>query len=270
MREEAVQARPDEPEPDAPSHTAWRLILDGDHSAAWNMAVDEAIMDAVIAGVAPPTLRLYRFEEAAITAGRFQDVERTVNLSVCRDLEIPIVRRPTGGRGILHGGDQTVSIVVPSANLGSAGRSVAGSYVTLAHGFALGCARLRVKVAPARYERRSGRGGDCFAVRSQADLLTQSGDKLLGSAQRRREGVILQQSSLRHRGMEVTAAQVFHGPAAPEAYPLAGVEKEVLMQALVFGFEEALGLKLNPGSLTGWEEERACVIQGELMRLINE
>jgi len=224
------------------------------------MAVDEAILDAAIAAIAPPTLRLYRWDKAAISVGRFQSVERGVNVEACRELDVSIVRRPTGGRGILHGEDQTVSVVVPIARLGSAGRRVVESYRVLLEGFVRGLARLGVATGVGVCERRSGRGGDCFAARSQADLLTLDGEKLVGSAQCRREGIIMQQSSLRHRPPGIRAEQVFLGTVSEGRYPLKEVGEEELEAALIAGFQEAFGGQWTPGSLTAWEEERAAAL----------
>jgi lipoate-protein ligase A len=236
----------------------FRLLEEGAASAAWNMAEDAAILEAVIRGDALPTLRLYGWSETAVTVGRFQDVEKTVNLAYCAERRIPVVRRPTGGRGILHGGDITVSLILPESLLGEAGRSVASSYQLLSTCFERALARLGVAVAAGDCERAPAAGGDCFAWQSRADMVAEEGGKLVGSAQRRSDGVILQQSSLRWRPLDVTVAEVFHGVAAPERYPLAALPRESVVDALCRGFREAFGWSLNPGSLTEGEGLRAA------------
>jgi lipoate-protein ligase A len=241
----------------------WRLLCDDEGSPTWNMAVDEAIMDAAAEKLVPPTLRLYRWERLCVSAGRFQGVDKTVNLEACRQLRIPIVRRPTGGRGILHGGDQTISITVPIGLLGSAGRSVIETYRFLSRGFITALTRLDRELSLGKCKRPTGQSGDCFAVRSQADLVTSEGVKVVGSAQCRRGGVVLQQSSLRHLPNGVESAQVFLGPASGEDYPLQDVGEEDLRQALLEGFEVALDMSLQPSSLTAWEIERAGVLMGK-------
>jgi lipoate-protein ligase A len=115
---------------------AWRLLVDRESPGDWNMAVDEAILDAVAARMVPPTIRLYRWDGAAVSLGRFQNRERDFDEELSRKLGIGFVRRPTGGRGILHGHDQTVSIIVPIHILGETGRRIIESYVYLARGFA--------------------------------------------------------------------------------------------------------------------------------------
>src|SRR5258706_8848945 len=109
----------------------WRWIDSGEGGASWNMAIDEAILDAVIEGISPPTIRLYRWDTAAVSIGRFQEPARGIDLDACMRLNIPIVRRMTGGRGVLHGSDQTISIAVPAVLFGETGRTGVGTHRTL-------------------------------------------------------------------------------------------------------------------------------------------
>jgi len=238
----------------------WRLILDDECEPYWNMAADSAILDAVIQGAVPPTIRFYRWDSPAVTVGRFQDVNRGIDVAQCQERGIPIVRRPTGGRGILHGGDQTVSIVVPESVLGSAAISVAASYRTLSEGFIAGLRLLGLRVELGACEPVAGSAGDCFATRSRADVIVAyDGSKLIGSAQRRKLGVILQQSSLRHFPAPMSATEVFLGPTSESSYPLAAVSTLELRDALSGGFREALGIQLATAPMSGAEiaESRA-------------
>jgi lipoate-protein ligase A len=255
--ETTIGAYPRMAEDQRVSTATWRLLIDGDHSGPWNMALDEAILDAVAAGLVPPTLRVYGWEETSVTIGRFQDAARSLQLDMIQARDIPVVRRPTGGRGILHGGDVTVSVIVPVSLLGVAGSSVSESYRLLSRGFTEAFNRLGVGAELGRCVRRPGKGGDCFAVQSRADVISVDGQKIVGSAQRRTEGVILQQSSVRYRPADVEPGDVFQGLVADEAYPLARLEEEAVIAALVDGFKASLGSALNPGSVTAWEEERA-------------
>ncbi len=239
----------------------WRLLEHGPCGAAWNMAVDEAMLDAVEASLAPPTLRLYRWDSPAVSVGRFQDVARGLDLDACRRLGVEVVRRPTGGRGVLHGGDQTLSVAVPLQQLGPTTQSVITSYRALSRGLLHGLSSLGVYAASGACERRAVRAyGDCFAVRSRADVVTEDGRKLVGSAQYRRGGAILQQSSVRHVPRPVAAADLFLGPCGDETYPLAEVSSQELCDALVAGFEDALAVTLEPGDLSAWETERAAAL----------
>jgi lipoyl(octanoyl) transferase len=103
----------------------WRVLRSPDQShlcsdvlrreaeAEWNMAYDAALLEDVATNRCPPTLRLYRWKRPAITVGRFQNIERTLNVQECEAAHVPIVRRITGGRGILHGTDLTISLAAP-------------------------------------------------------------------------------------------------------------------------------------------------------------
>lgn len=235
----------------------WRLLLDDEQPPAWNMAVDEAILDAVGLEVAEPTVRLYRWNAPAISIGRFQDADRDLDLQACQRLNLEVVRRPTGGRAVVHGGDQTVSVTLPIPFLGSDGSRVVSSYRRLLKGFVEALQRLDVAAHSTQCERRRDRTGDCFAIRSQADIVGADGQKLVGCAQRRRDGCILQQCSVRYRPDSFASGELFRGPVAPGSYPLANTPTDLLHACLIAGFESALEIRLVPADLTGWEYERA-------------
>jgi lipoate-protein ligase A len=239
----------------------WRLVLDGAHSASWNMAMDEAMLDAVSCGVAPATVRIYTWDETAVTVGRSQNVAAGVNTQFCEQSFIPIVRRPTGGRGILHGSDVTASVAMPLESLPSECRSVVASYRYLSGGFVEALRLLGMDGAMGECERRERRGGDCFASPSQADVVAAAGQKLVGSAQRRRGPYLLQQSSIRYRRPEAAPADIFLGPVEEGTYPLENVPERALVRAVVDGFAAVFGAKPEetPGP-AGWEEERCAAL----------
>ena len=90
----------------------WRLIVDGDLPGALNMARDVAILEAVSDGESPPTLRLYGWNPPCLTLGRHQGVE-AADLEFCSTEGIDVVRRPTGGRALLHHLELTYALVAP-------------------------------------------------------------------------------------------------------------------------------------------------------------
>src|SRR5258708_2358135 len=96
----------------------WRLVRHQHGDAASNMAIDEALMRNLIVGNAPPTLRLYQWNGFAVSLGRFQSIKRTIHRDAVSDRGVPMVRRITGGRGILHGDDLTVSLACRCGDLG--------------------------------------------------------------------------------------------------------------------------------------------------------
>ena len=242
----------------------WRFVDSGRRSGAENMAVDEAMLKAHAAGETPPTLRVYGWRPPAVSLGRFQLVEGSVAAEACRRLGIDVVRRPTGGRAILHTEEEvTFSVVVSAAHLGTTG--VMEAYRRLAGGIV---GALRSLGLEARLVERAGAAGAaagdpaCFAVKARCDLVVGS-SKLVGSAQVQREGVILQQNSLPLRMRVEQWREVFLRPEArPEAVGLweaAGREIgcEEVARALRAGFGEALG--------AAFEEEGLG--EGELRRL---
>ena len=82
----------------------WRLIVDGEADGATNMAVDQAILNAVVEGASRPTLRFYGWSPPCLSLGRSQPYD-DVSLQRCLADGVDVVRRPTGGRAILHTDD---------------------------------------------------------------------------------------------------------------------------------------------------------------------
>jgi lipoate-protein ligase A len=153
------------------------------------MATDEAMLDAVAAG-APPVMRLYRWVTPALSLGRFQP-DDDVDVDACRRLGVEVVRRPTGGQGLLHGADLTYSVAMPRPS-GAAG-GVDAVYAWLAGALVAGLAGVGVEAAIARHDGPAG--PVCFAGQQGADLRV--GDrKVCGSAQVRRDGAVLQHGSI--------------------------------------------------------------------------
>ena len=88
----------------------WRLLNTGALSGALNMAIDQALLKLHVLGLSPPTLRFYQWQPPAISIGYFQQPQ-TINLSLCSSLGIDVVRRPTGGRAVLHQNELTYSLI---------------------------------------------------------------------------------------------------------------------------------------------------------------
>jgi lipoate-protein ligase A len=178
---------------------AWRLLddVDATRSAAEQMAADVTMLEAVADG-APPALRLYQWNPPALSLGRFQPAA-DVDDGACARAGVEVVRRPTGGRALLHGGDLTYAVAMPRP-AGAAG-SVDAVYCRLAAALIAGLARLGVDAAVARHE---GRASDpvCFTSMQGADLRVGE-RKLCGSAQVRRGGAVLQHGSVLLRRLAV-------------------------------------------------------------------
>ena len=214
------------------------------------MRADLAMLDEV-AGGAAPVLRLYRWVPPALSLGRFQP-DDDVDGEACRRLDVEIVRRPTGGRALLHGGDLTYAVALPRPE-GAAG-TVDAVYRLIARGLVAGLAHVGVEAAVARHDGPAG--PVCFASQQGADLRV--GDrKLCGSAQLNRDGVVLQHGSILLRRLPFDETDLLHGADDRSALHAATVtlaelgvpsDADTVAQALVEGFAEALDLSFTSTS----------------------
>ena len=178
------------------SSLPWRLLIeDSPRSGAANMAVDEAIAEAAAAGAVPPTLRFYRWNPPTVSLGRHQklaDVDETQIAARGYDL----VRRATGGRAILHVDELTYSVSGPIEEPRMAG-GVMDAYLRFSNALLSGLSTLGLKAEKAGSRTRAGRelSAACFETPSAYEI-TAGGRKLMGSAQSRRKGYVLQHGSL--------------------------------------------------------------------------
>jgi lipoate-protein ligase A len=248
------------------SERNWRLLAHGAATGAWNMAVDEALLDSVASGDCPPTLRFYRWFPPCLSLGYFQPLE-VVDLSACRALGVDIVRRPTGGRAILHDRELTYSIALPVAVLGE-DAGILPSYYRISRALQAGLQALGVEtsMAPVAAARASEEHGPiCFDRPSAHEILLQ-GRKLVGSAQVRRAAAILQHGSiLIEPRIERLVACL--RPAATVADDIeatviglsaVGIDRaDDLVAAIVRGVEREFGVQVTPASLGPAERMRA-------------
>ncbi len=243
--------------------SAWRLLRHAPGEGAWNMAVDEAVAAAVGAGQSRPTLRLYGWRRPTLSLGYLQAAGPGLDLNACHALGIPLVRRPTGGRAVLHHRELTYSLAVPLEAWG--GQAVPARFRTVASALTAGLRRLGVDAVVAE-DRASAGGaprGACFRLRGMPAILC-GGRKLVGSAERRWEAVVLQHGSLLlafdadlHRAVfpewerpesQVACLEAVLGRVPPPAE---------LSAALTRGFADVFEVRWECGDLSP-EEERAA------------
>lgn len=153
------------------------------------MAIDEAILEAHRLGESPATLRLYRWVCPTISLGYAQRVPEA-QLRVWREAGATLVRRPTGGRAVLHTADVTYSVVTQGLP-----DSVSASYRLLSAPLVSALASLGLQAGLMPGEGRAARELGCFAQATPADL-TAGGAKICGSAQVRRQGTVLQHGTM--------------------------------------------------------------------------
>jgi len=172
----------------------WRLVVTEPLSGPMNMAVDEAVMWAHREGLVPPTLRFYTWRPATLTIGYFQSLHREVDVPAVRRAGYDLVRRLTGGRAVLHADEITYSVIIRQELLPG---SVLATYRLLSRGLVMGLQALGVPAEVVAARAQGGRGSTaaCFDAPARYEL-TAGGKKLVGSAQTRRRGVLLQHGSI--------------------------------------------------------------------------
>ena len=234
----------------------WRLIDSGPCEAFYNMALDEAIATEVRRGTAPLTLRLYGWDRASVTLGCFQKVS-DINIEFCRSRNIPVVRRPTGGRAILHGDEMTYSFSAKT-DRGPFSHGLLDSYRRISAAFSMAFKKIGI-TAEAKNTREKGRvlsrSPLCFQSSSYGELMVEN-MKLVGSAQKRWHNGLLQQGSIPYLseeellqgifGAEKTASLWGCMKALKDCLPL--FDEDEFIKAIVLSFEEAFDVRLVPSA----------------------
>src|SRR4051812_42542424 len=179
----------------------WRFIDSGNGSPAFNMALDEALLNWHSEGKIPPVIRFYGWNPPTLSIGYFQKVEKEIDLEAVKKHGLGFVRRPTGGRGVLHEHELTYSVIV-SEEYPDMPETVTEAYRVISGGVLEGFRNLgldaRFSVPETREqnaELRTPKSGVCFDAPSWYELVVE-GKKIAGSAQTRQKGVILQHGAI--------------------------------------------------------------------------
>jgi len=251
------------------SQARWRLLDTGVADGATNMAIDEAILRAVAAGLALPTLRFFAWQPPCLSLGQAQSFA-DVDWEACFERGYDVVRRPTGGRAILHMDELTYSVAALEAEPRVAGGIVA-SYRRLSEGLLDGLRRMGVPGVEAHHPeatRNSPSEPVCFESPSTYEI-TVANKKLVGSAQVRRDGGVLQHGTLPLAGDIARICDVLASRPDPvcvraRATTVASVlgrpvSFQEAAEAIARGFSSALNLELAPGDLLlqerAWADE---------------
>jgi lipoate-protein ligase A len=236
------------------------------------MAVDEAILRTVASQEAPPTLRLYAWDPPCLSLGRGQAVD-DVDHAAVKAAGYDLVRRPTGGRALLHVDELTYSVIAAEGEPRVAG-GVVESYRRLSAGLVRGLELLGVGhvVADERVENRDEEGPVCFEVPSDYEI-TVGEKKLVGSAQMRSRGVVLQHGAVPLCGDITRICPLLRAHPDPARVRARAttvgravgrrVSWEEAADALAEGFAEALNLRLEAGGLTTGERAAARELRAE-------
>jgi len=236
------------------------------------MAIDEAISRAVQANLAPPTLRFFGWMPACLSLGQAQP-GADVDVEACRVDGVEVVRRPTGGRAILHTDELTYSVIAPDTEPRVAG-SIVDSYRRLSEGLLRGLMLMGVPTQqaarPDGHDRQAG--PVCFEVPSNYEIVF-DGKKLVGSAQMRKPGVVLQHGTLplhgdiaritKYLASRPDADRVRARATTVEAAIRRVVSFEQAAESMAQGFAIVLNLDLQPGALIDRELEWAEALRRE-------
>lgn len=268
----------------------WRLVHGGGGAqpspsaaitpsdSATNMAVDQALLDAVKAGSAP-VLRFYRWSPATLSFGRNQPAQGRYDRTAAAARGIEFVRRPTGGQAVLHDDELTYAVVAPVSVIGKP----RAAYALINRALLAGLRRLGVPatLAEAGALARSGspagpavgggasNGPDwdaaCFRRPERGEVMV-GGAKLVGSAQRTEARTILQHGSILVGGSQAPAEELLIMSKSTGEGGWTTVERELgrrpswegLVEAVLAGFGEVLGTAFDPAPLTELEAEVAA------------
>ncbi|HDY5265634.1 TPA: lipoate--protein ligase family protein [Staphylococcus aureus] len=179
----------------------WNFINTGSKDPYYNMAMDEALLNFVSRGEIDPVIRFYTWNPATLSIGYFQRLQKEIDIDKVKEKGFGLVRRQTGGRGVLHDKELTYSVIVPEShpNMPS---TVTEAYRVISQGLLEGFKNLGFdtyfavpKTPEERQKLKQPRSPVCFDAPSWYELVVE-GRKIAGSAQTRQKGVILQHGSI--------------------------------------------------------------------------
>ncbi|MEW6510782.1 MAG: lipoate--protein ligase family protein [Bacteroidota bacterium] len=245
----------------------WMFLDSGERTGAENMTVDEALARELAAGTGRPTFRLFQWHPWAISLGHHQD-SGEINAQRAAADGIDVVRRPTGGRAILHADELTYSVTMPAGR-----RGILQVYNAISKALVRGLRQYGVDVALQKsqpdfaVEYRNPSSIPCFSSSARYEIEWR-GRKLVGSAQRRFSGpagdVVLQHGSILCGPAHVRLAEylAIHDAAllgrirrtleerTAHLAAITGAEVDFvrLASCLRRGFEEEWGISFTPAS----------------------
>ena len=262
---------------------AWRFVDTGKARGAFNMALDEALSEGLRNAQGTPVLRLFGWNPPTVSLGYNQLLHREVDVEKCRRAGIDVVRRPTGGRTVLHWEELTYSVACPEDNAklgGGINHTCRIIGECLVQGLQLfGVDAALEKARPGRVTPRlRSATAPCFSGISRWEV-TCKGRKLVGSAQRRLQGVILQHGSLLIGARHKKLLELLPPLARPwrnrwtrlleegsihlEACTTRQVDVATLTACIADGFRRRLQVEMQPATLNFPEKQRAEELMAE-------
>jgi lipoate-protein ligase A len=259
-----------------PAGRSWRLLVDRDLAGAANMARDVAVLEAVAAGEAAPSLRLYGWDPPCLSLGRHQGVE-AADLKFCRAEGIDVVRRPTGGRALLHHLELTYAVVAPLGE-GPLPRGLQEAYRLICRALVRAMQSLGVAADLTGGEVNLELPGPrttvpCFEAPAGGEVVVQ-GRKLVGSAMRAHAGAVLQHGAILldwdGRLQAGAMGLADDSKLRPHITTLSDelgreIPRPALEAVLVEAFAGALGVEFEAGLLTCGESLREVELRGSFV-----
>jgi lipoate-protein ligase A len=242
----------------------WRLIVDEEASSgSRNMALDHALAECLEPGEG--VVRLYRWDPPTISFGRNEPSRDRYDRARAEREGFGFVRRPTGGRAVLHDAEVTYAVVAPLRALGGLREAYEGINRGLVAGLREVGVRAQVEAGGVVL---APDAGPCFQVPAPGEV-TVGGRKLVGSAQVRLGGALLQHGSVILRGDQGAVTRLSGGgedPAPPATVAELiddGVDDAAVTAALADGLRLALGGIWNEGAYRSWEKDVADRLEGD-------
>lgn len=249
--------------------TVWRFIPPLTAPGATQMAIDAWLLDQLITGNQPPTLRFYRWQPIAISLGYHQKQWPPHWRSLTwQGHPVELVRRPSGGRAVIHQGDLTYALTLPmQGNRQDLYRQICDALIAAWQ-------RLGVALSYGTAGRGYRDQANCFALATAADLVTDAGYKLIGSAQLRRDRYLLQHGSMRLWPNAELSTQVFGQQSQtrmkpPEVIPEAPDEEwmQHLMMLMREELSKALGATFAEQPLARQEQDSIAARRSQFVAI---
>lgn len=213
------------------------------------MALDQWLFQQCAQGFHPPVLRFYTWTPPAISLGKNQqDWPQHWEQLTWNQQPIDLVRRPSGGRAVLHQGDLTYMLVVTEQS-----RNRRQTYEALCEFLIQGWEKLGVTLQYGEAGSGYRQQPNCFAIATTADLVTVDGTKLVGSAQAWQRTTVLQHGSMRLRPDPKLYAHIFGAEASSgfkQSSTIQNLSHETIIQALVQSAESCFQTQFHVQPLT--------------------
>lgn len=199
----------------------WRLMLVPPSGGAENMARDSGLMDRA-RETGETVFSVYSWERPTLSLGRNQTAAGNYDMAEIESRGMDVVRRPTGGRALLHDREVTYSVTAPI----SLDETLSDSYDRINGLLLEGLFSLGVKARVAEATRQALPPGEipCFAEPSKGELISE-GRKLVGSAQVREKGALLQHGSILVEDDQALISRLSLVPPTSEAAPAATLSR---------------------------------------------